>query len=784
MTRVVFVVAFLLGVAAIVAMGLNFIQADVLALTVTLVIGGVYAIGAVELLRFRRATAALDRALGELSDEAAARLTALDQWLIQLPPSLHHPVRRRIEGDRVSLPAPVLTPYLVSLLIMLGLLGTFVGLVVTLKGVVFALEGSSELEAIRQALTAPMGGLGLAFGTSVAGVAASAMLGLMSTLSRHDRLLCTRRLDQKIIAELRRFSLAHQQQETLKALQTQSQGWPEVAQRLHDLVAHMEKLGTQLTTNQERFHQSAKAHYGELAAAVDRTLRDSVEKIDGVLTESGRLVGEGIRPVVQEAMAEIGTEVGRSAQDTHQQLSRTMQEQLQGLSAAFSQTSEEVSRAWQEGLAAHGQSNEALVGEMKASFGVFSEEFSSASARVLDSVRRTTADWSERQQTDETARLARWTETLQQTQQQGSVRLEETATAIIGELQAVSESQRNSFKSITDDVATISSELNTQLQQSGEQAVARQQQLTTAWDETARSMAENAEAGASRMLTEMGRLLSASEALVQTRTETEQAWLEGQEQRMQQLTATLREELVALRDAEAKRGDAAVERLTELQTTVTDHLATLGQALEQPMTRLIELASETPKAAAEVIGQLRREISDNIERDNHQLEERNRLMAELDAVTESLSRSSAGQLAAVEKLVDSSAGMLQEVGERFSRQVVDEVSRVSEVADHFAAGAVEISSLGEAFSAAVELYNSSNAKLTQSLRRIEEALEKSTTRSDEQLGYYVAQAREVIDYSVLTQKEIFDELRQLRQNGADDQDSTPDPAPDPTKGVN
>ena len=48
-----------------------------------------------------------------------------------------------------------------------------------------------------------------------------------------------------------------------------------------------------------------------------------------------------------------------------------------------------------------------------------------------------------------------------------------------------------------------------------------------------------------------------------------------------------------------------------------------------------------------------------------------------------------------------------------------------------------------------------------SLQRIEGALDKSMARSDEQLAYYVAQAREVIDLSIGSQKGIVDELRQL-----------------------
>ena len=46
--------------------------------------------------------------------------------------------------------------------------------------------------------------------------------------------------------------------------------------------------------------------------------------------------------------------------------------------------------------------------------------------------------------------------------------------------------------------------------------------------------------------------------------------------------------------------------------------------------------------------------------------------------------------------------------------------------------------------------------------RIEAALGKSTARSDEQLAYYVAQAREVIDLSMTSQQGLLEDLRRLR----------------------
>ena len=43
---------------------------------------------------------------------------------------------------------------------------------------------------------------------------------------------------------------------------------------------------------------------------------------------------------------------------------------------------------------------------------------------------------------------------------------------------------------------------------------------------------------------------------------------------------------------------------------------------------------------------------------------------------------------------------------------------------------------------------------------------KSLTRSDEQLAYYVAQAREIIDLSILSQKKMVDDLQRVATAGS------------------
>src|SRR5437899_1887327 len=181
-------------------------------------------------------------ALEDLSQAPAS----LADWLESVPPGLRGAVRQRVEADRGTLPGPALTPYLVGLLVMLGMLGTFLGMVVTFKGAVFALEGSTDLQAIRSALAAPIKGLGLAFGTSVAGVAASAMLGLLSAISRRERVDVARQLDSRIATVFRPFSLAHQRQETFKALQVQAHALPDVVDKLQAMMEGMERRSQQL----------------------------------------------------------------------------------------------------------------------------------------------------------------------------------------------------------------------------------------------------------------------------------------------------------------------------------------------------------------------------------------------------------------------------------------------------------------------------------------------------------------------------------------------------------
>ncbi len=700
MTRMLSVAAFILGAIIVVWMGLSFMGANLLAFVVTGVIGAVYIIGFMELMRFQRDTDTLDNALASADN----KITDLGEWLGLLSPSLRSSVNLRIQGEHAPLPAPMLTPYLVGLLVMLGLLGTFAGMVDTLKGAVSALEGTTELEAIRAGLTAPIKGLSLAFGTSVAGISASAMLGFISTLSRRQRSLASQVLDSKMTTVFQGFSLAYNRDQTFKAMQEQAQSLPVVAQTLARVAERLEHFSSdisqQLITNQEQFHSELSNTYSTLATSVDGSLKQS-------LNDSSRLLGENLQNSITELQPLISTmvtSVSESVAASQTHLADNLEQQFSKLSQQVVDTSKGSAQVWEQGVNDYQRTSGEMVERIANTLESHNDQFVSSTSEMLTRFGTASEQWVEQQQTQGQQQLTQWHDAFEQTAKDA--------------------------------------------QQGIDVVAASHQSLSK------------------EMLEEMRSLLNATEKLIENRIENENLWLDSYEVRTNELTTQLSEQLSALRDEESRRGDAAVEQLKALSSEVAQHLQGLGSGLEAPMTRLIETASETPRAAAEVISQLREEISNTVERDNELLVERQKIFEQLSSVANALEQSSTAQSNTLEGLASTSASTLQDISTRFSEQVDTEATRLATAADHFTGSATELASMSEAFGIAVEQFTQSNRDVSEMLALVEGSLQTSAERSDEQMGYYVAQAREIIDHTILSQQEVIEQLRQLGRNAS------------------
>ena len=630
---------FLAGLAVMGWIGAGYVGSNPLALSVTALIGVFYAIGALELQQHRRATDGLARAVVGLSGPPAQ----LAPWLAQLHPGLRDAVRLRIQGTRAILPGPALTPYIVGLLVLLGMLGTFLGMIATLRGTGAALEGAADLQAMRASLAAPVQGLGFAFGTSVAGVAASAALGLLAALYRRERDQAARLLDAGIATSLHGHSPARQREEAVELLRRQAEAMPVLVDRLQAMMDAVERRGQELdrrlAASQDGFHDRAEAAYARLAGAVEQSLKESI-------AASARSADEAIRPAVQAAMAGIS----REAAAWHGTVAQAVQQQLEGLSARFEAATagaaDGMRQAWEQALDGQGRAGRKLADDNRQALADAAAAFERHGAALLDALSQSHAKLQADLAAQDGQRLAAWT----------------------GSLEATHESLRAA------------------LSQAGAQAADRQREICDALARTARDISARTEAHASGTIAEIG--------------------------------------------------------------------------------KLVEAASEAPRAASEVIAELRQKLSDSLAHDNAVLQERNRLLETLDTLLAAVNHASAEQRAAIDALVATSSELLERVGARFAETVQEQAGRLDAAAAEVAGGAAGVASLGEALGAAVQSYGQSSDRLVEHLERVGGALEQSAARSDEQLAYYVAQAREVVDLSLMAQKQIMEDLRQLAERQA------------------
>ncbi len=874
MTNLIFGAAFAAGLATIGWIGAGYLSGHVLALAVTLLIAVFYLAGAWELVRFHRSTRALGGALQALNTAPAS----LDDWLQTLPAGLRIAVRQRVEGLRAGLPGPALAPYLTGSLVLLGMLGTFLGMVVTLQGTGTALLGAEGLQAIRDALAAPVRGLGLAFGTSVAGVGASAALGLMAALARRERLQTAQRLDTAMAATLRSFTPQHQREASLRLMEQQAGLMPELVERIGACMTALESqqaaLAERMAAEQARFHAGTETAYTALAASVERTLTASA-------TESARHAGEAIQPAVQAALAGLAREsAGLQAAQAEQ-----VRAQLDGIASRFGEATASVATQWTSALATHRQASETTTSALKEALDGFTHTFDARSTALA-------AGLTERLEQQAETLSTRWGEALSQQAQHGEQLAAQHELALKAAAQGMNEAhialqsrfaeQEEARQAAwTASLHTVATALQSEWQQVGERSVAQWQGLgntlastaegitrqietqaqstlreisgliqvaaeapraaaqvvgdlhqkladfgeatvgaTTQWtnalashqqaseastnalrealdgfthafdtrstqlaDGLAQRLEQQAHALSSRWGEVLALQMQSGEQLAAQNEQVLQAAAQGMEQAhtalqsriaeqeearqaawtasLHTLAATLQSEWQQAGERSAAQWQGLGDTLTRTSESITRQLETQAQSTLGEIGALMQAASEAPRAAAEVIGELRQKLTDSMARDNAMLEERSRILETLSALLEAVNHASAEQRGAIDALVATTSGLMESASSRFTETLDAQTGRIDTVAAQLTGSAEEVASLGEAFGAGVQHFGEANEQLVAQLQRIEAALTKSLARSDEQLDYYVAQAREVIELSTGAQKQIIDELRQL-----------------------
>ncbi|WP_277185229.1 DUF802 domain-containing protein [Caballeronia sp. BR00000012568055] len=770
------VAVFLAGLAAVCGIAVGYIGSNFLALAVTLLIGACYLAGASELQRYQQTTQAFARVLDALHTPPKS----LGVWLENLPATLRNAVRLRVEGERSALPGPALTPYLVGLLVLLGMLGTLLGMVVTLRGTGAALESATDLSAIRSSLAAPVTGLSFAFGTSIAGVATSAMLGLLSALCRRERMLAAQTLDLKISTTLRSFTPIHQREESFRLMQRQADIMPKLAERLdammHAIEQHSMAANERQIVNQDAFHAKTETAYRRLANSVEQSLKQSV-------ADSARAASAALQPIMQTTMDGIARETAALQGKVEQAVAQ----QLDGLKHGFEASTEKVADIWTRSLDGHRQSNANLVDGVAAQIGALNAGFESMLAKHAESSELQTQAAEQRADrlidnvATQVGALNAGFESMLSKHAQSSDALvtkmdastdrfaeqhaqagEAIAARMNDALQRIAQSFDERSTTLIDGVASRLETTSSGLSQTWRDALTQQTQagetLAAQHEKALNKASANFEHHAASLLNSMDR----SHADLRTElAANHEARLTAWNDSLAALASTLREEWQAANASTAAHQKQICDTLEQTASNVSAQTEAHAKATIAQIEGLVQTASEAPKAAAEVIAELRQQLSDSMVRDTAMLDERARLLSTLETLLDAVNHASKEQRVAVDALVASSADLLERVGTQFTDKVETETARLGEVAAHVTGSAVEVASLSDAFGSAVQAFGTSNELLVTQLQRIEGALDKSLARSDEQLAYYVAQAREVIDLSLMSQKQIVEDLQHI-----------------------
>ena len=249
-----------------------------------------------------------------------------------------------------------ITRYIVNMLIFLGLLGTFYGLATTVPALVDTIrnlapqegEGGVEVfDRLMSGLEAQLGGMGVAFASSLLGLAGSLVVGLLELLAGHGQNRFYRELEEWM-STITRVGLASgdgeggfeqnvlgnvvdqmsEQMEALQQMLTQS----DVSRSMVD-----EKLGVLADSVERLTHRMGESN--PLNATLMRVAEGQERLIERMETQAGE-GGEGLDAESRMRLRSIDVQMLRILEEISAGRQETMAElrsDLAGLSRALSQ---------------------------------------------------------------------------------------------------------------------------------------------------------------------------------------------------------------------------------------------------------------------------------------------------------------------------------------------------------------------------------------------------------------------------------------------------------------
>ena len=257
--------------------------------------------------------------------------------------SILESVAQRIDEDRE------ITRYIVNTLIFLGLLGTFYGLATTVPGLVETIrslnpeEGESGVDIftrLQRGLEAQLGGMGVAFASSLLGLAGSLVVGLLELFAGHGQNRFYRELEEWLSSITRvgmadddgsetsaLASIVDQMSDQMEVLQRMviqtDDGRAQVDERLQVLAGSVERLAQRLEQDDT---PGQLARIAESQETLVQAMKDSgMEGIDPESRMRLRSIDVGLMRILeemsagrQETVQDLRTEVAALARSLRQ----------------------------------------------------------------------------------------------------------------------------------------------------------------------------------------------------------------------------------------------------------------------------------------------------------------------------------------------------------------------------------------------------------------------------------------------------------------------------------
>jgi hypothetical protein len=765
---------------------------DWLATLIVCAIGIALALGLVELFaRLARATK-LERELHALPK------TPTDNTIDSASPLLSTLLRARIEQAPLPNLSEGSAAFLTGLLVMLGLLGTLLGLFQTVHGAGQALTSSTDIDALRRSLSAPIEGLTRSFGCSAAGISASAMLGLAMALVRRNEVRAMRVFYAYAAGPLRALSPTRRQLLALEQLANQGSALPEAAHAIEGVGTKLGELATQLSELQQTAHKAQQRAFSDLLAS----LRGEFAKAAG---EVGEALHARVSPLMEQMAARSGEALvaqagalATVARDVTRELERDAALRREQAAEAMQALRARLDEAEQARAAAHSEELASVTALATRSLHETEQRELALSQRWQELVTRFDTQL-EAARSSESERLRSFdtlADSVRERDAEKLVQLDNLTSRVGAELERLSGAlstqleQRLASERSQDERAEHALLQLTASASALEQGSARQESALAASTGLLDAAIARQNSALEQISAQQDSALAACTGLLDAAVASQSRALEQVSARQDSafaastglLEAAIAHQSTALEESRARQESAFAASAALLEAAIARHSSALEEGAARQSSALEQSGARQESVLAASAGLLEAAIA----RQGSALEELiARVAALLPQLADAAQSGAASTLARLRENADAQAARFAELETTLSRsreqhafglaeqltshaaeleQRLEKTSAaVSEAAAIWQASSAEMQAVAELFATSVERQREASDAWLESLGEIDGAVERAGRHAaSDALADQLASTQEVFARQLQFQRELFDELRSLR----------------------